>query len=105
MKRELHQKITNWTVTEDGYGGFTYGTPSTIDGRWEGKNIVFRSAKGEEETSDAVVYLSTDVEVGSYLFEGATVVADPTTINAFRVRQFNKIADLRNVRYQRKAFV
>ena len=97
MKRELHQKITNWTVTD--------GTPTVIDGRWEAKSVMFRSAKGEEETSDAIIYLASDVEVGSYLFEGETTVADPTTINAFRVRQFNKIADLRNVRYQRKAFV
>ena len=103
--RNLKQDITSWTVTDDGYGGWTYGTPVTFKGRWEDRQTTFRDAEGEEVVSNAIVYLIQDVAIGDFLFEGETVAADPTTVGAQRVRQFNKIPNLRKTEMQRKAFL
>ncbi len=106
VTRNLKQDITHWTVTSDGFGGFTYSTPVTQKGRWEDSQILFRNAEGEEVVSDAIVYLSSDVVVEDFLFDGISVVADPTTLaEAKQIRQFNKTPDLRNNNEMRKAFL
>ncbi len=104
--RNLKGKITRWTTTKSAYSGFTFGVPELINARWEDSNVVFRSATGEEETSAAVVYTDQDLVIGDYIADGEFLdVADPTTIGAFRVRQFGRTTDLRNVTTIRKAFV
>lgn len=106
QKRNLRQKATHWTATPDGFGGYNYTTPVIMSCRWERKNKVFRDSQGEELTSIALVYLSSDVEIGDYLFEGESNAADPTTLTeARRVRQFNRLTDLRNIDIQRLAFL
>lgn len=104
--RNLKQKATHWTAVGDGFGGFTYGTPAIIKCRWEARNAVFRDSQGEEVTSSALVYLASDVSIGDYVYEGETTVADPTTLTeARRVRQFNKMTDLRAIDVQRLAYL
>ena len=104
--RNLKGEITRWPTTESAYSGFTFGAPELIKARWEESNVVFRSAEGEEETSAAIVYTDKDVPIGDYIADGDFLaVADPTTIPAHRVRQFNRVTDLRNVTTIRKAFV
>ena len=106
VTRNLKQDITHWTVTSNGFGGFTYSTPVTQKGRWETSQILFRNTRGEEVVSDAIVYLSSDVVVEDFLFNGISTAADPTTLAAARqVRQFNKTPDLRNNNQMRKAFL
>ena len=103
---ELPHKITRWTTTPDGYGGVTFGTPIVLNGRWEDKNIQFRTPKGTEATSDAIVYLNNDVDLDDYLFLGDSDVADPTTLSgAKEVRKFNKTPDLRALDYERVAIL
>lgn len=107
QSRHLKQKATHWVATADGFGGFTFGSPTDLNCRWEKRNETFRDSQGEEVTSNALVYLSADVAIGDYLFEGESTAADPTTLgeDARRVRQFNKITDLRNIESQRLAYL
>ena len=104
---QLTQDITNWTITSDGFGGYTYETPTLLKGLWLDKHEMFRNASNEEVVSNAIVYLDSDVEVGSYIAQGDyTSVADPTTLSgASRVLGFRKIPNITSIRFERKAFL
>ena len=103
--RHFHQQITFWPTSESSYTGFTFGDPVVLLGRWEDKAEMFRSPGGEEFVSKSIAYLPQDVEIGDYLALGnLSSVVDPTTVaEAFRVRLFSKIPDLRNICIDRKA--
>ena len=103
----LVHDVTHWPVTgSDGYGGFTFGTPVLLAGRWEQKQELFINQDLEEVLSNAVVYLNTDLSIGDYVVEGdETAVADPTTLDAKRIRGLNRITDLRNVLALRKLWL
>lgn len=107
LTRNLRQEITHWGITPNGFGGFDFTAPALLKGRWEDRQVQFRDVKGNEEASNALVYLNTDVAIGDYVYLGdALLTADPTTLAlSFQVRQFNKIPDLRNIQMQRKAFL
>ncbi len=100
----LPQDITHWTITPDGFGGNTFSTPTVLKGRWEKRAELFRTLAGDQEVSRGIVFLSADVEINDYLFEGESAAADPTTLDrAEQVRQFHKIPDLRNLEHERRA--
>jgi len=102
----LHD-VTHWTVTgSDGFGGFLYSAPVLYKGRWEDTAVQFRTSKGEEETSNTVVYLPIAVDIGDYLIEGdQTAITNPTTIDGHRVRQRHSTTDLRDMSVLHKAFL
>lgn len=104
--RHLRQDVTHWPVTgTDGFGGFTLAAPVLLAGRWEDKAEQFRTATEEEETSNSIVYLEVDVDIGDYLAEGDhTAVANPTEVG-HRVRQRNRTTDLSNLTSLRKVFL
>jgi len=103
----LNHDVTHWPVTgSDGYGGFTFGTPILLSGRWEQKQELFINVDLEEVLSSAIVYLNTDLSIGDYVIEGdETATVDPTTLEAKRIRGLNKITDLRNVIALRKLWL
>lgn len=102
----LQQAVTHWTVVENGFGGFTYGAPKLIKGKWEEKSVIFISTKGVEQVSRAVVYLNADVAEQDYIFLGNSSALDPTMEpGALQVQKFHKTPDLRFVNYERKAFL
>ena len=108
-KRNLNQDVTHWTVTgSDGFGGFLYGTPTLLAGRWEEKTEMFLTVNGEEAVSQAIVYLMDDIDAGDWLALGdfATApTADPSTLDeAHRIQQRNRSTDLRNLIALRKAY-
>lgn len=106
--RNLRQEVTHWPVTgSDGYGGFTFGTPVTLDARWETRREVITNFDLEEVISKAIVYLDEDINEGDYLALGDyTSEADPTEVaGAYRVQQFGSVTDLRNVRSLQKAWL
>ena len=108
LTRHLREDITHWPATgSDGYGGFTFGTPVKIKGRWEERAVLFINADQEESVSESIVYLGTDIAVGDYLGQGDLVATpDPTTISGpRRIRQRQKTTDLRNLLSIRKAFL
>lgn len=98
---------TYWGApTLAGYGVYTFAAPVQVNCRWEDKNEEFINDQGNDEMSQAVVYLDTDVAPGGYLFLGTSAVADPTTVDgAHKIKRFTKIPDVRAVNYQLKAWL
>ncbi len=106
----MNEDITHWPVTgSDGFGGFIFGTPVLLKGRWEEKAELYRDNENEEHVSQSVVYTSDEVDVGDYLALGdhATVpVASPTSLTtAFRILQRFRSTNLRAVCSIRKAYL
>lgn len=109
LTRNYKDDVTYWVVTPGDYGSFTFSTPVTVKGRWEDKSILFRNPAGEEEVSQAIVYMPLDLSTNDYLYLGESVAADPTTIVGavmpHQIKLFRKIPDLRTIEYERKAFL
>jgi len=106
QQRNLLGTATTWTHTPDGFGGYIFSAPIALKCRWEKRATTFRDSQGEEITSIAIIYVSADVSIGDYIYEGTTTVADPTTlVEARRVRQFDKMSDLRNIEILRRVFL
>lgn len=112
LARNMHQDVTHWPVTgSDGFGGFTFGAPILMKGRWEEKQELFLDANSEEAISKGIVYLITDVDVGDWLALGdyvtiPTPIINPSTLdNAYRIRQRNKSTNLRNTEALRKVYL
>ena len=105
--RHLKQDVTYWTTSEAEFAGFQFSTPVAIKGRWEERAVLFQTPEGDDAISRAVAYLAADVDIGDYVALGDhTAVADPTTLTgAYRVKQFLKQNDLRNISVERKAFL
>lgn len=105
--RDFPQTITLWSATPDGFGGNTFAAPVLIKGRWEEKQVMYYSAKGDEVQSKAVVYLDTDVAIGDYIAQDdqtGTAVATNSS-GASPVMQFRKSPDLRQHEYERKVIL
>lgn len=108
IARNMRQTVTHWAITGDGsFSGPTFAPPATMRARWEHRNELFRTPAGDEEVSRTIAYLESDVDVGDYVIEGDySDVVDPTTLTqAFRVKQFAKSSDLRNVEVIRKVWL
>lgn len=107
MKFPLNQVATYWgSPSPTGFGGHTFGTPSSIMVRWEEKNEEFVDEQGNQKISQAVVFAEGDLEVGGYLYLGETSETDPTSIDdALPIQRYAKIPDIRAVQYLRKAWL
>lgn len=104
----LKSPITYWPVTgSDTFGGFTFGTPLVLYGRWEDKQELFVDAEGEEVLSQAIVYLKDNIAPGDYLAEGdQTSTPSPDTLpGAHRVRNYSRVTDLHSLNALRKAWL
>jgi len=93
MSEKYPHTVTYWAPNvPDGYGNYTFAAPSTIDGRWEDKQELYVDADGQEKTSQAKVFVDTDLSPNGYLFFGTSVEANPTSVDgAFRIGKFSKI--------------
>ncbi len=97
--------ITRWVATQ-AFGTRTFGTPTTLKGRWEDVAELFRSPDGEELTSQAKVSLESRVDVGDHIFKGESTAADPRDLTgAYEVRGYSEITDLRSISTERVAFL
>lgn len=66
----------------DGIGGRTFDEPIEVVCRWEQKSVLFIDASGQEVTSQAVVYIVGDVDIGGYLYRGAIASLTPQELGA-----------------------
>lgn len=105
--RALNQAVTHWVTTPDGYGGFAFATPVALNGRWEKRRMLLdRFGSGQETHSEAQVFVETSVAEGDYLFQGTSVIADPSTLDgAYQIKKYEEITDLRNINVTRKAWL
>jgi hypothetical protein len=105
--KSLLQTATYWaSPIADGYGGYTFTTPVTIDCRWLLKQELFIDAKGKEKVSAAVVLLGQDVSLGGYLYLGTSTESNPKDVDSsFEIRGFAKIPDIKGTSFLRKAWL
>lgn len=107
----LNQVVTHYARaggTIDDYGDYAHADPVELKGRWEERAELFINSDGNEQRSNAVVYLSGDVEIGDFLLLGfaASSTANPEDeTGARQVLAFQKIPGINNNEFQRKAFL
>lgn len=95
--RHFGQTATLWRTTPDGFGGYSFAYPELINCRWEDRTELIPGSS--TEASSAIVYPEVEVSSEDYLFLGSSATLNPTTvIGARRVRAFNKIPNLRNLK-------
>lgn len=71
---DLTQTAVYWpSPVNDGYGGWTYGTPSEVACRWIDKTKVIQTMKQKELVSQAQVKVAVDLDVNGYLWLGTLV--------------------------------
>lgn len=104
LTRNLKQTATVFSRgTLDGYGGYSY-TKTTVNCRWEDKQVLFTDKSGQERTSRAIVYVDTDVSLGDFMLLGTSTSATPPD-GAYEVKSFNKSPDLKGRLFERKVVV
>lgn len=105
-KRLFPQTVTWWARSaSDEYGGSLFNPPKVIGARWEDKNVIYRNREGNEATSNAIVYVDRDVEVGDYLALGESESNDPHLVDAYEIMKYSKSPDIRNLTSSRKVIL
>lgn len=114
LTHNLKQTAVYWANPQsDGFGGRTFDDPIEISVRWEDRQELFIDASGQEKTSQAVVYLAQDVNLGGYLYLGSlsdlssAEEGDPLTngVASYEIRGFRKVPDIRGERSLRKVWL
>ena len=113
LNRKLNQTAVYWgNPVNDGQGGRTFDDPVEVSVRWQQKQELFIDANGQEVRSMAVVYLAQDIVLDGFLYLGTlndisgAEAADPMTIaNAFAIRNFERIPNLKATKYLRVAWL
>lgn len=107
MSDKLPQTLTWWAASGgDGFGGDLFAAPLAIKGRWEDRTEKYIGQLDRRELiSNAVVFVDRDVAVGDYLVQGdQTAQANPTLVaGAYKVQQFKRVSDIRNVETVKRA--
>ncbi len=101
------QKATYWAKgASDGFGGYTFVAPVSLDVRWEEKNELVINDKGEQVVSHARVFVDRDLDMEGYLLLGASTTADPRTVDGtYRILEIRKTPGLDGVTFERKVFL
>ncbi len=102
------QEATYWGgAVPSGTGGYTYDAPVTVLVRWEERTEQFTNEVGDLEISNAVVWVSQDMNVNEYLALGDhTATADPDLIpGAYIIRRYMRIPDLRSLQSERRVYL
>lgn len=110
--RALNQTAVYWSApTFDGLGGSTFTIGADIACRWEDKAELFLDLQGKEQRSSAVVFVSSDLAVGGYLYLGSVddlttpQKSDPMLIAAYEIRAIEKIPSIDAQRFTRKVWL
>lgn len=101
------QTITYWAYSGiDSTGEPSFAAPTSLTGRWEGRQDLFVNAAGEEQRSAAMVFLGQDVKEGDWLYLGTSATTNPKNVSgAFEVKGFRKIPDLTASDFERIAYL
>lgn len=108
IDRMRKQNAVHWRrMTPDKYGKFSFAVPVEIECRWDDCAEEFRDTLGNLLVSSAVVYPDRDMVVGDMLRfgeMGSDTPDDPTELtDAFEVKRFEKIPNLRATKFLRIA--
>jgi len=104
------QKATYWSKSTslDMYGNSSYGTPTTINVRWEDVQTMFIDEAGQQQISKSIIYIPSDVTInnGDYIYLGETTTTNPDDENnTFKVKAVAKTPNLNNRKTEVKLWV
>lgn len=111
ISRMKKQTCVHWSRSGvNDRGRATYGTAVERACRWVDSNELFVNAKGEEQVSNAVVYVDGcavgDVLLLGDLLDSGLNLADPLrNAGAWEIRRYDETPNLRVTEYLRKAFL
>lgn len=113
LKRSKRQRAVYWgSPVTTGEGGREFAEPVELAVRWEDRAELFRDPNGEERTSQAIVEVLVDVDLGGYLWKGTLSELDSAAQSpldlkgAFEICKFEKIPFLNPpTRYTRHAYL
>jgi len=110
LKRLLKQTATYWAgPSSDGWGGYEFSDPVTVNCRWIDRIEVFTDESGREQRSKAVVLVESDVVVGGYIALGDysdSQYGDPTSVSgAYQIKAFAKVPNYKGTKFLRKVWV
>jgi hypothetical protein len=99
IKRVCVQTAVYWSApVKDGYGSYTFATPTEIKCRWEDKLTVITGANGEQEVCNASILVYQDLALHGYVYLGEltdlTILqkANPKLVNGAReIMYFEKV--------------
>lgn len=95
----------------DDYGQPQWSEPVEISCRWEDVSEEFVDAKGDKQASRSIVYVDRNMRVGEVLMLGvSTDVVDGDNVleknaDAWEIRKFDKIPNLKASEFLRMAFL
>ena len=99
IEKVCKQPVVYWgTPVSDGYGKFTFATPVELTCRWEDKSTIISDDTGQQQTCDASILVTQDLDLHGYLYLGTLASlsvaqkANPMTVNLAReIVGFDKI--------------
>ena len=97
-------------VDYDDYGQPQYTDPVEIACRWEEVTVEFLDAQGTRQISNASVYVDRDVDLGGVLMLGELTDITDDDIpkendNAWEIRRYEKMPNLRNTEFLRTVYL
>lgn len=107
----LKQTAVYWPFTSiDQFGDKSVGSPVEIKVRWEDKSEEFLGPEGENQISNAIVYVDRDTPTGGILMLGtASDITDAVNIKensgAWEIRRFDKLPNLKATEFLRTVFL
>jgi hypothetical protein len=106
---QFPQTATLWTKsTNDGFGGTSFGSPSSLAVRWEDERVRFIDADGQETVSRALVWFKDADAVleGDFLYLGTSTSTTPQSLTgAHEVRRVEVTPSLSANEYERIAYL
>ena len=112
LTKSLKQTCVYWgSPATIGYGGYSFSEPVELACRWEARQELFINAQGKEERSQAVVYLSQDVDLGGYLYLGEiddfdSSAPDPQNVAGVKeIKSLKKIPNMKATAFLRKVWL
>jgi len=113
LSGQLNQTAVFWAnPVNDGYGGRSFDDAVEVSVRWEDRQEIFVDVSGREVRSRSVVYVSTDMSSGEYLYLGTLTdlssaeEGDPLSVsNAYAIRAFQKVPNLAGDVFVRKVWL
>jgi hypothetical protein len=110
IRKFLKQKAVYWGApVPDGFGGHTYADPIEIPCRWTDKQELFVNYAGDQVLSKAKLMVDQDLVVKGMVALMQLVDLSSTQLpadnNAFEIRAFQKMPDVRAKMYVRQAWL
>ena len=101
LRKIRKQKAVWWESTgADGMGSYSFNSPVEIDCRWDDIQTEYTDVNGDVRVSKARVISDRELYIDDFLKLGSVTGSTPSTPidedDAFKIRSFNKIPDLKN---------